>query len=324
MLAVLLALRRAAVAVGLVLATVSSAAAPPAIKILTLDWTSQVVLSHIFGDLLERLGHEVVYVEDAAEAQWFLLSSGQADLQVEVWEGTMAEKLTELSGRGLIVDAGSHAALTREEWWFPDYVRPLCPGLPDWRALKRCPEIFSPDGGGRGVYYTGPWEKPDAARIRALGLAFDVVHLPDAAALHRVLRDAANAARPVVLFNWTPNWVESIYPGAFVEFPAYDPACETNPGWGPNPELSWDCGNPKDGWLKKAVSRDFASRWPCAYDLVRRASFDNEDIARAAALVDVEGMTAVDAARFWLDTRPHIWQPWLAAAGCTATAPVER
>ena len=198
------------------------------IKILTLDWTSQVVASHIVGLLLQRLGYPVSYLAEDADSQWFLLSSGQADLQVEVWEGSMASKMNELTRRGLVVDAGTHTALTREEWWYPKYAKAACPGLPDWTALKACAAQFSDGSNELGVYYTGPWEKPDRARIRALGLPFRVVELADAAALRGVLEDAARHTRPVVLFNWTPNWVESVYPGEFVEFPAYAEACETD------------------------------------------------------------------------------------------------
>ncbi|MCB1788376.1 MAG: ABC transporter substrate-binding protein [Chromatiaceae bacterium] len=288
------------------------------IKILTLDWTSQVVASHIVGLLLQRLGYPVSYLAEDADSQWFLLSSGQADLQVEVWEGSMASKMNELTRRGLVVDAGTHTALTREEWWYPKYAKAACPGLPDWTALKACAAQFSDGSNELGVYYTGPWEKPDRARIRALGLPFRVVELADAAALRGVLEDAARHTRPVVLFNWTPNWVESVYPGEFVEFPAYAEACETDPEWGINRRLAWDCGNPKDGWLKKAVSRTFPETWPCGFALVRAIDFSNADIATAAALVEVQGYSAPEAAAHWLDAHQPKSSAWIEQAGCTA------
>lgn len=294
------------------------AAAPAPVKILTLDWTSQVVVSHIFGDLLELLGYPVVYLSDTSDSQWFLLSSGQADLQVEVWEGTMGDKMAALSRRGLIIDAGNHDALTREEWWYPAYVKTLCPGLPDWRALKSCASLFADDGGARGRYYSGPWEKPDRARIRALDLPFDVVTLKDSDALRDVLEKALAKRTPVLLLNWTPNWVESVYDGEFVEFPEYAEVCERDPEWGVNQALTWDCGNPKDGWVKKAVSRDFAARGGCGYALVRAIRLTNEDISEAAALVEVHGLSHAAAARRWLDEHGSDWDAWMRAAPCGA------
>jgi glycine betaine/proline transport system substrate-binding protein len=46
-------------------------------------------------------------------------------------------------------------------------VEDVCPGLPDWHALKtvlarikNCAAIFQrPDLKGNGVYFAGPWEK---------------------------------------------------------------------------------------------------------------------------------------------------------------------
>ena len=293
-------------------------ATSPSIKILTLDWTSQIVVSHIAGELLQKLGYSIAYLSESADSQWFMLSSGQADLQIEVWEGSMAEQMSNLTRRGLIIDAGAHKALTREDWWYPNYVKGQCPGLPDWRALRDCARLFSVNGSIRGTYYSGPWEKPDRARIRALDLPFDVVTLKDAEALRKVLENAIEKKRPIMIFNWTPNWVESVYEGEFVEFPQYEESCETDPEWGINPEMTWDCGNPKSGWLKKAVSRRLTANWPCAYALIRRISLANADIAESAVLVDKEGLTHDAAAKHWLQAHKSQWTEWIHALECKA------
>ncbi len=200
------------------LSTFSMAETLRPVKILTLDWSSQVVVSHVYGRLLEDIGYPVEYIQRNSDSQWFMLSTGKADLQVEIWEGTMAKRFDDLVQRQLIIDAGSHKAKTREEWWYPLYVKERCPDLPDWQALNQCAALFAENNGSRGQYFTGPWEKPDRARIRALKINFDVVNLPDSDALKDQLIAAVTARKPVVLFNWTPNWVESVYPGEFGEF----------------------------------------------------------------------------------------------------------
>lgn len=289
------------------------------ITLLKLDWSSQVVMSHVVGQLLEKRGYTVNYLQQAADSQWFLLSSEIANLQVEVWEGSMADSFDSLVQRGLIVDAGSHDALTREEWWYPLYVKEQCPGLPDWQALKSCVALFSEDSDKRGKYYTGPWEKPDRARIRSLDLPFDVVTLKDSDALKLKLENAIKHHQPILVFNWTPNWVEAVYQGEFVEFPEYQPDCENREAWGINPLLNWDCGNPKNGWLKKAVSRNFQKTWPCAFELIGHIRFSNSDIASAAALKDVEGLDADAAALQWLENNRPVWLSWLAKTQCHAS-----
>ena len=290
----------------------------PSIRILTLDWTSQVVLSHIAGNILQRYGYAVEYRGRPSDSQWFMLSSGQADVQMEVWEGSMSERFFNLLNRRLIVDAGTHSAQTREEWWFPDYVKALCPGLPDWRALNGCAGLFAQEADGRGLYFTGPWEKPDRARIRALDLNFDVVQLHDSNALRARMEAAIAARQPIMIFNWTPNWVEAMYAGEFVEFPPHSAACESDPVWGVNPELAWDCGNPTDGWLKKAVSRRLRDHHACAYQVIVRLNFDNQQIASAAALVEIDGLDPAAAARRWLDEHSDSVDTWLGSLQCRA------
>lgn len=283
------------------------------VRVLKLDWSSQRVQAEVLARLLGRSGIESEFVEDAASAQWFLLRTGRAHVQLEVWEGTMAKEFTQLLDKGLIVDAGNHQASTREEWWYPAYVEQLCPGLPDWQALRRCAAIFAePGSGDKGVYHAGPWEKPDRARIRALAIDFVVEEAADGNALNALIVEHVEAKRPLLVFNWSPNWVEARYEGSFVEFPPYHAACEQDPSWGENPKYAWDCGNPRDGWLKKAVHKGLIERGDCAWELVKTMSFSNKDIAQMALWVDREAMTESAAASRWLEANHQRAADWLA------------
>jgi len=289
---------------------------PSAIKIVVNNWTSQIVLSHITGSMFQQLGYEVEYIPTSTSDQWGALAHDAAHVQVEVWQGTMAESFNRHVAAGSIIDAGAHTAMTREDWWYPAYVEQDCPGLPSWQALKDCAQIFSPpNSNNRGVYYAGPWEKPDAARIRALKLNFDIVVLTSGDELWLELEKAIKDKRPIVLFNWSPNWVESRIAGQFIEFPDYDIACEQDPSWGVNKSFLYDCGNPKGGWLKKASARGMEKQFPCAFNALKNISFSNQQLSYISALVDVDKMTYEDAARQWLAENKPIWQKWL-PLGC--------
>ncbi len=283
------------------------------IKIITNNWTSQIVLSHVVGELFVQKGYQVQYVTSLVDQQWGALAHGAAHVQVEVWQGTMEQAFERLVNQGQIEDMGAHTASTREDWWYPKYVEASCPGLPDWRALKKCAAIFSADGKGPGIYWSGPWEKPDEARIRALGLNFKVQEVLSGDELWVVLKKASQSQRPVVLFNWTPNWVESRYEGKFIEFPIFQKQCETDPGWGVNPDFNYDCGNPKGGWLKKAAWNGLMKSWPCAYKILKKVNLNNGQIASAAALVDVDGLSYQDAAKKWMIENKSTWETWLEA-----------
>lgn len=295
--------------IALISVTVGSWSEP--IKIITNNWSSQIVLSHVMGELFKKQGYSVEYLESPIAEQWGALSHGIAHVQVEVWEGTMATEFDRLVEIGRITDMGLHKAKTREDWWYPEYVEASCPGLPDWKALKKCATHFSQDNPDKGLYLSGPWEKPDEARIRALQIDFEVKMLASGDQLNEALKKAVKNKQPIVLFNWTPNWVESRIKGKFVEFPDYAPECETDPNWGVNKDFLYDCGNPKGGWLKKAAWSGLATQWPCAGKLLKAFSLNSQQIASAAALVDIDELPYAAAAQAWLAQYQTLWQGWI-------------
>ncbi|AZZ97950.1 ABC transporter substrate-binding protein [Pseudoalteromonas sp. R3] len=283
------------------------------IQILYNDWTSQQVLSHIVANIFTELGYQTEFIEAKTDGQWFLLKAGMADVQMEVWEGTMADKYAQLMHSQVIVDLGDYTLKTREDWWYPLYVKQHCPGLPHWKALIQCADVFSrPGSQGKGVYIAGPWEKPDRARIRALQLPFAVEQVDSGEALWKKLAIAHKIKQPILMFNWTPNWVGAVYPGEFVEFPDFDPRCETEPGWGVNPKFLFDCGNPKSGWLKKIVSTVFFERHPCLAKGLRQFDMDSMMLEQLAAMVNLENFTPALVAKHWLENNRVQWRKWFA------------
>ncbi len=306
---------------GALLATIAFgpaaiAAAPEStdpIKIVTNNWTSQLVLSNIVGQLLQQMGYNVEYKSSDTQLQYTAIPAGDMDFQVEVWEGSQADSFTKALAAGA-VDLGTHEAVTREEWWYPKYVREVCPGLPDWKALDACAAKFATAETGSKGRFVGPpadWGKHYSERIQALNMNFQEVPVGQAATLWAELQAAYDRKEPVVLFNWTPNFIEAKFEGEFVEFPAYDKACHDDPKWGSNPDAIYDCGAPAKGYLKKAGSPNLGKTWPTAEAFLRKVNFTNAQIAAAAAMVDVEGMTPEDAAKKWIADNEATWKAWM-------------
>jgi glycine betaine/proline transport system substrate-binding protein len=306
---------------GALLATIAFgpaaiAAAPEStdpIKIVTNNWTSQLVLSNIVGQLLQQMGYNVEYKSSDTQLQYTAIPAGDMDFQVEVWEGSQADSFTKALAAGA-VDLGTHEAVTREEWWYPKYVREVCPGLPDWKALDACAAKFATAETGSKGRFVGPpadWGKHYSERIQALKMNFQEVPVGQAATLWAELQAAYDRKEPVVLFNWTPNFIEAKFDGEFVEFPAYDKACHDDPKWGSNPDAIYDCGAPAKGYLKKAGSPNLGKTWPAAEAFLRKVNFTNAQIAAAAAMVDVEGMTPEDAAKKWIAENEATWKAWM-------------
>ena len=288
--------------------------APASIRIPLHNWSSQLVSAEVVGGILEAAGFPVEYVPSDSVTVYQSMCDGDVDLVHEVWESAFGVPFQEQVDKGCVLDWATHNSVTREDWWYPSYVEERCPGLPDWQALNDCAEIFAtPETGDKGRFLSGPvdWLNGDAERVESLGMNFEVVNATDAAMLWAELDAASAEQTPIVLINWTPNFVEAVYDGKFIEFPAFEEACRTDPEWGINQELTHDCGNPASGYLKTGVSAKFPGNWPAAALIVKRMDFTNAMLAEMAAEVDVRGKTPSAAAEDWLAANESLWRSWI-------------
>jgi len=293
---------------------------PEPVRLLVNNWASQKVVTSITGELLKKKGYQVEYVSASIQTQWYLLEQGRADIQMEVWQGTMEADYHAFIGKRAIVDAGTHRAVTREEWWYPDYVQDYCPGLPDWRVLNNCLHFFRSNESGRGVFYTGPWERHDHIRIKALGLEYQVIEFKTDRELWDKMKTAVSARDPILIFNWTPNWTNKEFKGDFIEFPTYEEKCESDPTWGLNQDWTWDCGNPRKGWLKKVISTRLATKDPCVKKLIERIDFDNSTLTELSWQREIRNYPTKWVAHEWLENNEHVWNTWL-ETDCSAPIP---
>ncbi|MEM6305024.1 MAG: ABC transporter substrate-binding protein [Pseudomonadota bacterium] len=283
------------------------------------NWSSQIVMSNVVGQMYEEMGLAVEYITTDSQAVYESVRLGDVTLELEVWEGAFGASFREAMSKGGIVDVGDHEAITREDWWYPSWTAEACPGLPSWEALNDCAALFAtPETGANGMYLDGPvdWLKHGQERVAALGMDFTVVNAGSAAALWAHIAAAEADKTPIVVFNWTPNFAEAVWPGEFVEFPEWEAGCDTDPAVGPNKDALFDCGNPANGYLKKAAWEGMEAKWPSAYCMLEQVSFTNAQIAEMARLVDIEELEPEEAAEEWLAANEEVVAPWKAA--CSA------
>ena len=285
------------------------------IVIPTHNWSSQIVMSHIVGKLFEKLGDNVKYLSTDSQAVYESIRRGDVTIELEVWESTFGKAFNAALKKGGIVDAGTHAAKTLEEWWYPSYVEKHCPGLPNWKALNKCAKKFAtPETKPKGRYLDGPADWHGAkteATIKALNLNFKAVYAGSAGALWAELSSAHKRDEPIVIFNWSPNFTDALYGGQFIKFPTYSKECWEEKSWGINPNEIGDCGSPPAGYLKKAAWDGMKKKWPKAYKTLTKISFDNLQIATMAKLVDSDKLEYDEAADEWLENNKSVWKPWL-------------
>ena len=277
------------------------------------NWSSQVVMAHVIGGIIQDMGGNVEYVPADSQKVYESIRIGDVDISHEVWQSSFGKSFYNAMAKGGVIDAGTHAAMTLEEMGVPTWVieKDLCPGLPNWEALKNCKEVFAtPDSGGKGRWLEGPqsWHGDlMPVRVEALGLGDDYVvkFAGGADALWADLAAAKKEGRGTIIFNWTPNFTDA-EGFTFIDFPEYTDGCRKADGG------DGSCGSPK-GWLKKAANYKFPKTHPAAYTAFSRMSFTTQDIGQMAALVDIDKMSHEDAAKSWLADHEDVWKPFTEA-----------
>ena len=280
------------------------------IVIPTHNWSSQVVMAYVIGGIFESMGNKVEYKAADTQAVYEAIRNGDVTISHEVWQSTFGKSFYAAMAKGGLIDAGTHAALTLEEVGVPQWVidKNLCPGLPDYKALLKCADVFATaDSGGKGRILEGPqsWHGVEYVdRVEALlGDKWVVKFAGSADALWADHVAAKKEGRATLTFNWTPNFTDA--DGfVFIEWPPYYLGCRKQDGGDSK------CGSPK-GWLKKAANYKFPKTHPAAYTAFSRMSFTAGMIGQMAALVDIDKMSHADAGKKWLADNEKIWKPMI-------------
>lgn len=293
----------------------SQAAVPEStdpIKLTLNDWTGQYLTTTIMGEMLKSMGYNVEYVQADYLAQFAGLESGDLHVAMEIWETTGKDALEASLATGNTVDLGETGMHAIEEWWYPLYMKEQCPGLPDWKALNDCAEAFAtPETAPKGRYLGAPvtWGGYDDERVEALDLDYEVVHAGTDAALFAEIESAYQRQAPVLAWVYTPHWATVKFEGEWVEFPAYTDECYSDPAWGSNPDMAYDCGKPR-GWIKAVGWAGGEEKWPQAYEAIRRFTMDNETMGGLIVQVDLENRPVDEVVNEWLVQNEAVWKPW--------------
>ena len=107
----------------------------------------------------------------------------------------------------------------------------------------------------------------------ALGLPFTVIHAGTDAAMFAELDSAYQRKGPIMLWIYSPHWAPAKYEGEWVQFPEYTPECYTDPKWGSNPDMAYDCGKPH-GEIWKYAWSGMKDKWPVAYKVAKNYQID--------------------------------------------------
>ena len=285
------------------------------IKLVIMGYSGDNIIMFILGDLLEKLGYNVENTPADYLGQFAGLKAGDLHIGSPGWDTTAKAAMADAWGSGQVLNMGNIGIAVNEDWWYPLYVKDVCPGLPDWKALlePQCVEALSVvETAPKARFLSGPieWGGYDAERIEALDMAFEVIHAGSDAALTAEFVATIKRKQPIVGWTWEPFWLPALYEGEFVTWPEYDDACYEDPAWGPNPDKAYDCGRPT-GFMWKSAWAGGEKIWPKAYDVWRKFTLDAKTMGDMVYKSDVEGVPTEVVAEQWIEANEDVWKAWL-------------
>ena len=287
---------------------------PDPIKLPLWEWTGHQTGQYIAGELLKRMGYNVEYVHAGEIPSVPAIQEGSLHVSMEYWVGNNRIKFFKATQQdGGAEDLGYLGLAPFEGWYYPPYVEEACPGLPDWRALNDCKDIFSTTETfpqGRFLDYPAEWVANNDKRIEALGIDYMLVRSGGEGALITEIESAYARKAPLLVQFWQPHWALSKFDMNVVELPPHTLACEEDPSWGPNPDATFDCSIPVQE-IKKLVWAGLRDKWPGAHRFLRNVRITNEIQNAMVLKIDVDGEKIEDVVAEWIDNNESTWSWWV-------------
>lgn len=310
----LVAMLIAAICLALPLSALAVETTDP-IRIVTIDSTDGDFLAYVYGEILNEKGYNVKYVRVDYTAEITGLETGDLDVTTSVWETTSYKQMMDAVATGKVENFGTAGVEVVESWWYPKYMEEVCPGLPDWTALKNpdCVKALSTaETAPKGRFLDAPpdWETEAGDRIKALDLDLEVISSGSIITMIAAVRSAIDRKEPVLSWGFIPHWFFNQTPGEFVQLPAYDVACFDDPAWGINKESTYDCGY-KAGHLWKLANSEFSKRAPKAAELLRKFEVKTMEVADATDRVENGNEKIEDVAKDWINKNRATWEAWI-------------
>jgi glycine betaine/proline transport system substrate-binding protein len=271
-------------------------------------------ITNTYGQLLEKAGYNVEYIKIDYTAHFTAIEYGDVDVSPAVWSSS-PDLITKALESGQVTKVGDLGVHIRETWWYPSYVADLCPGLPDWTALKQpncIAALSTPETDGKINYLGTPldFDSDDDRRIKALGLDVHMTLPGTIATMIATMQGAIQKKQPIVGFGFVPHWLYGSDQGAFVNFPPYEEGCTTDPAWGVNPNELGDCERPQ-GDILKFVNNDFAKKAPFATTILKHFTLTSDEVANAISRQERDGKSAEEASMEWIVANEGKWPAWL-------------
>jgi glycine betaine/proline transport system substrate-binding protein len=295
--------------------TASALKAEGPLNIIDNTYSSQPIQAALLAKVIDEFGGEtkVTQMADLA-AGWKFMAQTPNVVYPEMPVGLYQNQFKQYVDDEKTAVALTSSTKGSEGWYVPTYVikgdpargiKPACPGLPDWKALNECVDVFkTARTGDKGQYMMG--EKAWAAtygddnRIANLGLNYEMVYAGSEAALMAEWKRAYEAGQPFLGLLWTPTYTALKYDVTKVDFPPYSKEC-----WDTTSACNWP-----DQDIRNIVSAKVETDHPLAFQIVKNYNPSDDQLRKMMLMVNDDGMTPQQAVDKWFGENKAIWEKW--------------
>ena len=293
----------------------TDAAAPTkdlTIKLAENPWSASAANVAVAKILLEeQLGYPVEVVNIGESAQWPALATGDLHASLEVWPSGHADNYAEyITNQGVVVDGGPLGPVGKIGWYIPSYLLDAHPEYATWEGLatpEAAAAFATAETGDKGQFLTGDpsWTSYEDQVIENLGLDFQIVAAGSEEAILAALDSAFSREEPLLFYFWTPHSIHAKYDLTEVELPPYSDECYAKADAG-----GVDCDYPQDD-LYKIFWSGLEEAAPDAFALLSNMNYSTDDQISMIAAMELDGKSADEAARTWIDAHEDVWRAWL-------------
>lgn len=270
-----------AMLLALLISACGSGQEPREIRLVYVEWASEVASTNVMRVVLEEAGFDVRMTSVSAAAMWQSVASGDQDAFVAAWLPTTHGHYLEQVADG-VEDLGPNLEGTRIGLVVPAYVE-----IDSIEELNEHAERF----GGRiiGIDPGAGIMSTTEEAIQEYGLELNLVEGSDAT-MTGALRDAIRNEEWVVVTGWTPHWKEGRWDLKYLEDPR---------GLYGGEEA-----------IHTVVRADLVDDLPGAYTILDRFHWTPEQMAEVMVMNE-EGGDPYDNARQWVEENPDLLRAWL-------------
>lgn len=261
--------------------------------------------------LEEQLGFGVEIVPVDETSQWDLIAAGDLHASLEVWPSGHADDIRRyIDDEGSVDNGGPLGPIGRIGWYVPSYVVAENPALATWDGFTD-PAVVAlfgtPETAGRGQFLGGDptWVQFDADIIRNLGIDFEVVFAGSEDAISVAVETAVEGRESLLFYFWTPHPIHTRFELTRVALPPYTDECYATADVG-----GIDCDYPADELIKILWPGLRQEAGP-AHRFLQNFNYTTQDQLQMIEAVEVDGKTAQEAARQWVETHEAVWQEWI-------------